>query len=232
MSVPEESSPAIPDPFRKGSGHLRVSDQERDQVIEQLNESAGYGRLTLDELEERIEAAFAAKTGSELEVLVRDLPVGQDKTAAAAAAPSRRKPRRWLVALLGGSTVRGRFRAADTINSISVMGGDEVDLREAEIEGSELVINAFALMGGSDFYLPDTVDVSVEGFSLMGGTEERGSTRAPRPGAPLVRIRCFALMGGATIWRLPSETRGMRLKEARKVARDAERGRGRKHLGH
>ena len=79
-------------------------------------------------------------------------------------------------------------------------------------------------MGGSTLYLPNTVDVEISGFSIMGGNTERGAPYEPRPGAPVIHIRSFNLMGGNTIWRLPAEARGRSLKESRKLAREAERG--------
>jgi hypothetical protein len=68
------------------------------------------------------------------------------------------------------------------------------------------------------------VDVEVGGFSLMGGHEEVGSGRPPRPGAPVIRIRLYNMMSGASIYRLPPQARGVSLKEARRLARSAERG--------
>ena len=63
-----------------------------------------------------------------------------------------------MVAILAGTHRRGRFRAVGSINAIAIMGGDEIDLREAEIEGGELTVNAFALMGGANIYVPDSVE--------------------------------------------------------------------------
>ena len=54
--------------------NLRVSHEDRDQVAEQLRVAAGDGRLTADELDERLETALAARTYGELEVLLADLP--------------------------------------------------------------------------------------------------------------------------------------------------------------
>ena len=115
-------------------------------------------------------------------------------------------------------------RTVGSINAVAIMGGDEIDLRDAELEGGELTLNLFALMGGSNIYVPDSVEVEVGGFSLMGGHEEVGSERPPRPNAPLIRIRVYALMGGATIYRLPPQARGVGLKEARRLAKAADRG--------
>jgi len=203
---------------------LRVSDAERDAVLRTLGDHAAVGRLTLDELEERSGRALAAKTRGELATLTSDLPREAGQASAVSPVPSRKKPVRWMVAIMGGSHRRGRFRAVGSINAVAIMGGDEIDLREAEIEGGELTVNLFALMGGSNIYVPDSVEVEVGGFSFMGGHEEVGSERPPRPGAPLIRIRAYALMGGATIYRLPPQARGVGLKEARRLARAADRG--------
>jgi Domain of unknown function (DUF1707) len=56
---------------------LRASDAERERVVERLRVHAGEGRLDVDELEERIEAVYAAKTRGELADLLRDLPEQQ-----------------------------------------------------------------------------------------------------------------------------------------------------------
>jgi hypothetical protein len=201
---------------------LRVSDAERDAVLRTLGDHAAVGRLTLDELEDRSGRALTAKTRGELATLTSDLP--QEPGQASSPVPARRKPVRWMVAIMGGSHRRGRFRAVGSINAVAVMGGDEIDLREAEIEGGELTLNLFAFMGGANIYVPDSVDLEVGGFSFMGGHEELGSERPPRPGAPVIRIRTYNLMGGASIYRLPPQARGVSLKEARRLAKSAERG--------
>ena len=108
-----------------------------------------------------------------------------------------KKPVRWMVAIMSGSHRRGRFRAVGSINAISIMGGDEIDLREAEIEGGELTLNLVAVMGGAEIYIPDSIELDVGGFSLMGGNTEIGSERPPRPGAPVIQLRAWNLMGGA-----------------------------------
>jgi hypothetical protein len=53
---------------------LRASDADREQVAEQLRHATAEGRLSPDELEERLEAVFAARTYGDLDALVADLP--------------------------------------------------------------------------------------------------------------------------------------------------------------
>jgi hypothetical protein len=51
-----------------------VSHADRDRVVETLNAAAGDGRLSAEELDERVEAALTARTSSELAALTTDLP--------------------------------------------------------------------------------------------------------------------------------------------------------------
>jgi len=53
---------------------LRVSDAERDEVATLLRDAAAEGRLTPDELDERVEKALSARTGADLDALLADLP--------------------------------------------------------------------------------------------------------------------------------------------------------------
>ena len=206
----ESEGPRLP-------GDLRASDQDRDGAVALLSEHAAAGRLTLDELEERATVALAARTRGELEALTRDLPGKAEGTE------GRRKAVRWMVAVMGGSHRRGRYRLNRAVNVIAVMGGDDVDLRDAELDGSEVTLTVISIMGGASIYVPDTVEVEVSGFSLMGGDSEFGDPRPPRAGAPLVRVRSFNVMGGSTVYRLPRHARGLSLKQARRLAKTAGR---------
>ena len=71
MSDQEQAGRA---PAGDGRGALRVSHEDRDQVAEALRIAAGDGRLSSDELDERLERALTARTYNELAVLVADLP--------------------------------------------------------------------------------------------------------------------------------------------------------------
>ena len=53
---------------------LRVSDSERDEVVTLLRDHAAEGRLSPEELDERVERALAARTGADLDAALADLP--------------------------------------------------------------------------------------------------------------------------------------------------------------
>ena len=59
---------------------LRASDSDREQVAQRLHHAMAEGRLSEDELEQRIEALYAARTYGELEALLADLPANRSLT--------------------------------------------------------------------------------------------------------------------------------------------------------
>jgi Domain of unknown function (DUF1707) len=191
---------------------LRVSDAERDAVVKTLGEHASVGRLTLDELEDRSSKALEAKTRGELDALTRDLPDGGTPVAQT----KQRRPVRWMVSILSGATFSGRSRAVGTINALAILGGGEIDLRNTQIEGGELSINSFAILGGPDIFVPDTIEVDHTGFMIIGGIDDHGPVRTPRPGAPVVKVRAFGVLAGANIYRVPPELRDLSARQIRK----------------
>jgi len=188
----------------------RASDADREHVAERLRDAAGDGRLTIPELEERLEATFAARTYAELEPLTHDLPDHPHpgprvpQPARPAASPARvtgREGRSWSFALMSGSTRRGRWAIGSKHTAIAVMGGVDLDLRDAELESREVTIWAFTLMGGIEVVVPDDCAVDASGLGLMGGFDEADNAPVAPPGAPVVRVRGLAVMGGIEVTR-------------------------------
>jgi Domain of unknown function (DUF1707)/Cell wall-active antibiotics response 4TMS YvqF len=186
---------------------LRVSDADRERVAERLREAAGAGRLTVDELDERVERAYAARTAGELTTLTADLPATPG--AALPGKPAQRKPRRWLVSIMGGGNLRGRWRAGEKLTVVSLMSGGNVDLRHAQITSREIHITAISVMGGVDVIVPAGVDVEVTGFALMGGYDDRVPVQDLPADAPRVHVRAISLMGGVTARMKRSERKAL-----------------------
>ena len=81
---------------------VRASDAEREQVSRQLGEHAAAGRLTPEELDERLDAAYAARTNAELDRLLEDLPPAP---VARAEDPARKLARARLTHRAGGAAI-------------------------------------------------------------------------------------------------------------------------------
>jgi hypothetical protein len=192
-------------------GLMRVSDSDREQAAEVLREAAGQGRISLDELDERLEAAYAAKTYADLATVTRDLPqAAQALSPVARAAQVSRiggTPRSKVsVAVMSGARRMGRWVVPPTYVSVAVMGGIELDLREAQFSEPVVTLHAYTLMGGIQITVPEDVDVDVSGLAFMGGFDHNASGPGV-PGAPQVRVLGFALMGGVEVRRKPVKAR-------------------------
>jgi hypothetical protein len=172
---------------------LRVSDGDRERAVARLREAGGEGRLTLEELAERVERADVARTRGELEAVTADLPH-------ALRTPAQQRPRGWIVAVMGGAARKGRWRPPRRTYVLTVMGGAELDLREAEL-AEDVTIIAIAVMGGVGITVPEGVSVELSGFALMGANGAPNDRLPPLPDAPAIRVRAFALMGGVGIER-------------------------------
>lgn len=173
---------------------VRASDEEREAAVARLRTAAGEGRLTLDELADRLDRALTAVTRADLEPLTADLPEQSPS------APAPVTARRWIVGIMGGGTHRGRWRIASRCTVVNLMGGADLDLSDAVVESADTEIQVFSLMGGSNIIVPDGVQVELSGFAFMGGNDLR-LEQTPRPpaGAPVVRVKAYSIMGGTDV---------------------------------
>ena len=171
----------------------RVGDAERWAVDARLQQAVGDGMITLAEYEQRAGQVWAATTRGDLDLVVRDLPAPAPVPAPAPAGPVR--PRRTL-ALMGGDELRGPVAPGQGLEAYAVMGGALVDLRRDDLP-AEVRVRAVAVMGGIEVLVPRGVEVHLSGLSVMGGRELR--LDAPRPGAPVVHVDAYAVMGGVEV---------------------------------
>ena len=187
---------------------MRVSDSDRERAADVLREAAGHGRITMDELDERLELTYAAKTYADLAAVTRDLPGPAQAPSAVQPAMAGRiggTPRsKFSVAIMSGARRMGRWVVPRNYVGVAVMGGIELDLREAQFSEPEVTIHAYTLMGGIEITVPEDVDVDVSGFAFMGGFDHNASGPGV-PGAPRVRIIGFALLGGVDVRRKPQK---------------------------
>ena len=188
---------------------LRVSDADREQAAEALRQAAGDGRITFDELDQRLEAAYAARTYGDLTEVTADLPApGQPPPAPVATAPGTFPAARIggepgagvSIAILGGVDRGGTWVVPPRHSVVAVLGGVHLDLREARFSQREVTIDVFTLMGGVDILVGEDVNVDVSGVGIMGGFDHRASGPGV-PGAPRVRVVGLALMGGVNVRR-------------------------------
>jgi hypothetical protein len=199
-----------PDPTR-----LRISDEERHKVAEILREAAGEGRIDLDELDERLEATYAAKTYADLVPITLDLPAHRDQPAGVTrpAAPGSHSSlvvpgpaSEHHLAIMSGLDRRGVWIVPEHMTVVALMGGANLDMREAKFAAREVVLTVNAFMGGAEIIVSPYVNIVIEGVGIMGGYSGPSSlVRAELDeSSPTLRIRGVAIWGGVSVKRKPA----------------------------
>ena len=199
-----DNSCMTPQGFNENS-RLRASDADRDRAASVINNALAEGRLTAEEHSERLDAIYAAKTHGELVPVLDDLPA-----AGAAAAPvpapagqagSARRGSR-IVAILSGASRKGIWQAEPVMHVVTVLGGAEIDFRDAILPGGEVVVYATTVLGGVEITVPPEMHVIDNGVAILGGRETAGdSPESAAPGAPVLRIEGTCVLGGIEVRR-------------------------------
>jgi len=192
------------------ASQMRAADTDRDRAAELLRAAAAEGRITFEELDERVSQAYAAKTFADLQAITHDLP-GPGITPPAPAARPAAPPATTAaapgpaasVAIMCGARRAGPWVVPAAYHAVAIMGSVDLDLRQATFAAAEVTIRAFCLMGGITIIVPEQVAVDVAGLGLMGGFDQSASTPGA-PGAPTIRVVGCACMGGVTVRRRPA----------------------------
>jgi hypothetical protein len=145
---------------------IRVSHEDRDRVAEQLRVAAGDGRLTMEELDERLERALNARTGSELAVLTTDLPA-----VAASAAVAVTAKEHVAIEVSSGSAHRdGRWAVPRSMEVKVGSGSVKLDLTQALISAPLLRLDATVRSGSLTLITRPGIEVVVDDVSVSSGS--------------------------------------------------------------
>ncbi|MEE2038313.1 DUF1707 domain-containing protein [Nocardiopsis sp. CT-R113] len=198
-------------------GRMRASDADRDSVAHRLREALAEGRLDPDEHSERLDSVYRAKTIGELVPLTEDLPATDQGSSLTPVSGDFRSPRpvygsgrvtpqsaptsTAAVAVMGGADRAGAWVVPKNFFALSLMGGVELDLREARFVHRETTIWTGAVMAGIEIRVPDDIQVRVHGLPIMGGFGNEGGTppSVVDPDAPIVHVRGLAVMAGVGV---------------------------------
>ena len=170
----------------------------RERVVERLSIQYARDQLTLEELESRLERAYAARTVDALEAVLMGLPGFSPDVIPKPHIPAVKAPKsRNFIAIMSGVVRRGAWVVPKHISALAFMGGVELDLRDAVLDPGVTEIEVLAVMGGVVVTVPPNVRLESDGFAFMGGFEDQLKQPASGdPNAPVVRLTGFAFMGG------------------------------------
>ena len=104
-------------------------------------------------------------------------------------------------AIFGGGDRMLRSRSFRGGNVTAIMGGFDIDLRDAEIQGDSARIEMFVLMGGVDLKVPESWTVVIDVTPFLGGADySPGNRRPPAEGTTKVlTVSGFVCMGGIEV---------------------------------
>ncbi len=211
------SSSHSPDPNRDQetvlSFHDYVSNRQREQYIDCLARNYSADHLDEHEFERRVELANSATRLSELQSLVKHLPIpaehptSRSEPAAPHESPAEteyavtRSPpegRDFVVSVFSGADRSGSWNLARRLHSVAVFGGNDIDLRAARfVPGETYRITCFVAFGGVDITVPQGVNLVVRGIPIFGGFD--GSKTDGGPDAPTVIVSGLVLFGGVDV---------------------------------
>lgn len=196
VAIPDARQPARP------AGQL-ASHADRDRVVEVLRTAAGDGRLTADELDQRLEAALTARTVAELEPLLADL------TAAATTTAAVEVPDLARIDCGSGNATRNSSWVVPRRLEINIGSGSvRLDFQQAVIAVPELRITV-QVAGGSLKLITRPGIVVDTGEVTVGSGSVRVVAPPARPDAPVeLRVRVSGRVGSGSLSARPARRRG------------------------
>jgi len=175
--------------------NLPVTNEVREDAVEELQRAAGDGRLPLSDFSERVGMALTAETSDQLAAATAGIDV-----APLAGTPAVSSIRTFL----GSRRQIGRWRLPGALRVRALLGDVYIDMRDAVINDKVVDVSAITLLGNFCVDVPEGVDVELTGFDVLGDRELRLAPVARRPGTPHIRIRAYGLIGDVYV-RTPAE---------------------------
>ena len=190
----------------------------RERVIDRLTTGYSEDLLSEGEFEDRLRDANHAETHAELRQLIADLPADSttDTPATTGSRAARRRDGEALddlvsinygtveqdqsvVAVFSGADRKGVWAPPRNLNVLTVFGGSDIELHEANLPPEGLTIQAFAFFGGVDITVPEEVNVRIGGAGIFGAFDAKKRRREPIPGAPTITVNGAAIFGAVEV---------------------------------
>jgi hypothetical protein len=172
---------------------VRASDAERERTVELLRDAAAEGRVTFEELADRIEAASRSTTRADLERLTSDLPVPAGAiTGGEVVVPIKK------TSVFGDLRRSGGWKVPASSSWDSLFGDIVLDLREAQVTAAEVEIKAGTVFGDVQLLVPEGVAVEVRSRVVFGNVRQEAGEVAPA-GAPRVILTGGTIFGDVRV---------------------------------
>jgi hypothetical protein len=170
---------------------FRASYEDRDRVVELLRIAAGDGRLSAEELDQRLEMALAARTYGELEALTKDLPAAPGLSTAA-------EPKDLIRIESGSGSSRrdGRWVVPRRMEIRVGSGSVRLDFTEAVITQAALAIDVELNSGSLTLITKPGIVVDADDVSVRSGSVK---VRPPGEAPTMLRVQVSGKVGSGSV---------------------------------
>ncbi len=168
---------------------VRASDADREAIVTRLQTAVGEGRIDLDEFGQRADAAYAAVTRAELDLLVADLPANAPRPVEIVG----QRPAEEVSSVFGDITLTV---ATSPPRRVSTMFGDiRIDLRGLRTDADRIDLHLHTVFGDIDVIVAEGVDAELRGRTVLGDRKVELAPVQRLAGTPLVVVHAKAVFG-------------------------------------
>lgn len=176
-----------------GIGDLRAADADRDRTAEALRQAVAEGRLDIDELQQRLERTYSAKTYAELALITADLPIGS--ALARRGEGSRVEPFALptpgpssITAVLRDERITGRWLVPRRVEVRTMLGQVMLDFTDVALP-HEVVLDVHVAFGQLTLIVPDDIAVDLDQCTTVAARRVNRAGGVRAPGTPCIRVR-------------------------------------------
>jgi hypothetical protein len=174
------------------SAAMRISDADRNGTLRRLHNAVALGLIDIDEFEQRSSRVSYARTRSELDSLVDDLP---GPGAIVTSAADRVELRGWV----GSLKRHGEWTVPTHLALVRRVGSIELDLTKARFAGPVVVIELDMKFGSLDLRLPEGASASIDNVEVYVGSASDRRKDPPAEGTPHVVLTGRVVCGSVII---------------------------------
>jgi hypothetical protein len=177
-------------------------EMERQAAADRLYAAVAGGHLSLDEFSDRIGAAFAATTSTELAPLLGDLPADLPADLpVATGSPTGVSPAMVQRVPVGAIKRGGRWRLTGDTELHTVLGPVKLDLHGAQVARPDVTLSVRTTVGTIKVWVPPGLRVVVEGDTRIGTRYVEENELPPEVPAPTLRLRLSTWIGTVKVYR-------------------------------
>lgn len=177
---------------------IRISDADRERAAQRLNRALGEGRITVEELQERLATVYAARYGADLVPPLADLPGDPlDLSADVLATPV--GPPTVLRGGVGTLKRRGAWHVPSRLRVQSSIGSVVLDFCDTELPRPVVEVELELGAGSARLLVPDDATADVDGLVCSLGSVRSKVAARSEHGRPHFRVYGRAAAGSVTV---------------------------------